>query len=76
MKVIEDEEDWESFYHKIVNIGKGAFGTVFKAKLIKDPSKLVAIKKLKLDNENEGIPSTTMREIAIMSYLDHPNVLK
>lgn len=70
------DEDWENNYHKIETIGKGTYGTVYKAKLIKDSSKVVAIKKLKLENETEGIPATTMREIAIINKIDHPNVLK
>jgi len=71
-----NDEDWEKLYQKVETIGKGTYGTVYKAKYIEDPSKFVAIKKLKLENEAEGIPATTLREIAIISKIDHPNVLK
>jgi serine/threonine protein kinase len=36
----------------------------------------VAIKKIKLEKEEEGMPSTAMREIAILKELNHPNVIK
>lgn len=35
----------------------------------------MALKKIRLENEDEGIPSTAMREIAILKELDHPNVV-
>ena len=73
---MNNDEGWYEMYQKIETIGKGTYGTVFKAKHSKDPNKIVAIKKLKLENETEGIPATTMREIAIINKIDHPNVLK
>ncbi len=73
---LNQEEDWDKQYQKLEVIGKGTYGTVYKACHKKDPLKLVAIKKLKLENESEGIPATTMREIAIIKKINHPNVLK
>lgn len=38
---------------------------------------MVALKKLKLDScEDEGVPSTTIREIAILQKLKHQNIVK
>ena len=34
------------------------------------------MKKIKIDENNEGIPSTALREISILKKLDHPNIVK
>jgi hypothetical protein len=36
----------------------------------------VALKKIKLESKEEGIPSTTIREIALLKDLSHPNIVK
>lgn len=35
----------------------------------------VALKKINLEIEDEGVPSTAMREIAILKELFHPNIV-
>ena len=37
---------------------------------------LVALKKIRLESEDEGIPSTAIREIALLKELQHPNIVK
>jgi cyclin-dependent kinase 12/13 len=37
---------------------------------------LVALKKVRLENEKEGFPITAVREIKILRQLDHVNVVK
>jgi cyclin-dependent kinase 2 len=37
--------------------------------------KQYAIKKTYIDNKNDGIPATTIREIGILIELDHPNIV-
>lgn len=34
------------------------------------------MKKIKLDDEDEGFPSTALREISALKELDHPNIIK
>ena len=34
------------------------------------------MKKTKIENYNDGIPSTTLREISILHELEHPNIVK
>ena len=55
-------------YEKIEKIGEGTYGYVYKAR---DTTNLeiVALKKIKLENEDEGVPSTAMREISILKEL-------
>ncbi len=36
---------------------------------------LVALKKIRLEGEDEGVPSTALREISLLKELQHPNVV-
>lgn len=36
---------------------------------------LIALKKVRLENEKEGFPITAVREIKILRQLNHPNVV-
>ena len=53
----------------------GTYGVVYKAKCI-DTGRLVAIKEVKQENLDEGIPQNTIREIAMLKELCHPNIVK
>lgn len=55
-------------------IGEGTYGQVYKAK-DKDTGELVALKKVRLDNEKEGFPITAIREIKILRQLVHQSVV-
>lgn len=70
MQVDNDSEK----YQKISKIGEGTYGIVYKAK-DKITNELVAIKSIRLDHEDEGIPSTAVREISILKQLQHPNIV-
>lgn len=35
----------------------------------------VALKKIRLEGEDEGVPSTALREISLLKELQHPNVV-
>ena len=56
-------------------MGEGAYGVVYKA-LDTVLDKHVALKKIKLETEEEGIPTTALREMTLLRHLDHPNVVK
>ena len=56
----------------VEKLGKGTYGTVYKA--IKKYN--YAIKKIKMDVDTKGIPSTALRVIAILKKIIHPNVIK
>ncbi|XP_066581529.1 cyclin-dependent kinase 2 isoform X2 [Prorops nasuta] len=60
---------------KIEKIGEGTYGVVYKAK-DKLTGKLVALKKIRLETESEGVPSTAIREISLLRNLTHPNIIQ
>ncbi|KAK6923397.1 Protein kinase domain, partial [Dillenia turbinata] len=52
------------------------FGSqVYMAREI-ETGEIVALKKIRMDNEREGFPITAIREIKILRKLHHPNVIK
>ncbi|XP_053570541.1 cyclin-dependent kinase 13 [Bombina bombina] len=55
-------------------IGEGTYGQVYKAK-DKDTGEMVALKKVRLDNEKEGFPITAIREIKILRQLTHQSII-
>ncbi|KAK7070195.1 P-TEFb-associated cyclin-dependent protein kinase Cdk9 [Halocaridina rubra] len=61
-------------YEKLAKIGQGTFGEVFKAR-DKRTGKVVALKKILMENEKEGFPITALREIRILKLLKHENVV-
>ena len=63
-----------SRYLKISKIDEGTYGVTYKAKDVQS-EKLVAIKKIKLNPETEGTPSTVIREIALMKELKNPYII-
>jgi serine/threonine protein kinase len=62
-------------YIRSEKIGEGTYGTVYKA-TIAGEGREVALKKIKLEGEDEGVPSTAIREIAVLLELRHPNIVK
>lgn len=36
---------------------------------------MVALKKIRLESEEEGVPSTAVREISLLKELQHPNIV-
>eukprot|EP00035_Acanthoeca_spectabilis_P021303 m.437497 g.437497 ORF g.437497 m.437497 type:complete len:293 (-) comp18117_c0_seq1:263-1141(-) len=62
-------------YMKVEKIGEGTYGTVYKANIRGTPD-FVALKKIKLEAEDEGVPSTAIREISLLKELHHPNVVR
>jgi len=64
-----------SSYQKLEKVGEGTYGVVYKAK-DRATGEIVALKKIRLESEDEGIPGTAIREIALLKELQHPNVVK
>jgi cyclin-dependent kinase len=47
-------------YEKIEKIGEGTYGVVYKARDL-NHNRIVALKKIRLEAEDEGVPSTEIR---------------
>ena len=62
-------------YLKIEKIGEGTYGVVYKAR-DKQTQDIIALKKIRLDAEDEGVPSTAIREISLLKELQHPNIVQ
>lgn len=55
-------------------VGEGTYGVVYKATCIAT-GETVALKKIRLEVEDEGVPSTALREISLLKELSHPNIV-
>ena len=62
-------------YEKLEQVGEGTYGVVHKARDI-DTGEIYALKAIRLESEDEGIPSTAIREIALLKELQHPNIVR
>jgi serine/threonine protein kinase len=56
-------------------LGEGTYGLVFKARNT-ETGEIVALKKIKLEKEDDGVPSTAIREISLLKGIKHPNVVE
>ncbi|XP_052196226.1 cyclin-dependent kinase C-1 [Diospyros lotus] len=76
---VEDLPSWGSrsvdCFEKLEQIGEGTYGQVYMAREIKT-GEIVALKKIRMDNEKEGFPITAIREIKILKKLHHENIIK
>jgi len=61
-------------FEKISKLGEGTYGIVFLMKNKKN-NELVALKKFRIDSEDEGVSSTALREISLLMSLRHPNIV-
>ncbi|XP_013392042.1 cyclin-dependent-like kinase 5 [Lingula anatina] len=62
-------------YEKLEKIGEGTYGTVFKAKN-RETCEIVALKRVRLDDDDEGVPSSALREICLLKELKHKNIVR
>ncbi|CAM0947435.1 unnamed protein product [Alopecurus aequalis] len=62
-------------YEKVEKIGEGTYGVVYKAK-DRYTNETIALKKIRLEQEDEGVPSTAIREISLLKEMQHRNIVR
>lgn len=66
-----------ALYQELSLIGNGAYGTVYKAKDL-NTGQVVALKKVRVPLTEDGLPTSTLREIATLKQLErfeHPHIV-
>lgn len=62
-------------YKVLEKLGEGAYGVVYKC-MERASKKIVALKKIRMEMDNQGLPASAIREISILNELKHPNIVK
>jgi serine/threonine protein kinase len=53
----------------------GTYGIVYKV-CHRPTSQIYALKKIRLEGEDDGVPATAIREISILKELRHQNIVQ
>jgi cell division cycle 2-like protein len=61
-------------FEKIAEIGDGTYGVVFKARDM-STGNIYALKKVKMEQEREGFPMTSLREVKLLMQCKHPHIV-
>lgn len=62
-------------YEKVEKIGEGTYGVVYKAR-VRETNEIIALKKIRMEQEDEGVPSTAIREISLLKEMQHANIVR
>ncbi|ANB15958.1 cyclin-dependent serine/threonine protein kinase CTK1 [Sugiyamaella lignohabitans] len=65
---------YESIYERVLQVGEGTYGKVYKT-TNRDTGLIVALKRLRMESEREGMPITAIREIKLLQSLRHENIV-
>ncbi|KAI3389678.1 hypothetical protein SNEBB_008936 [Seison nebaliae] len=76
---IDNSQNINNRYEKTTVIGRGAYGIVFKGIDLVSGHDVVALKQINIPMTEDGIPTSTIREIGYLKYLnryEHPNIVR
>ncbi|EGD77230.1 CMGC/CDK/CDK10 protein kinase [Salpingoeca rosetta] len=62
-------------FERLGRLGEGTYGIVYKAKDI-ETGAIVAVKRIKMKDEREGMPQTSLREVTTLKAMEHENVVQ
>ncbi|XP_072321900.1 cyclin-dependent kinase 10-like [Eucyclogobius newberryi] len=62
-------------FEKLNRIGEGTYGIVYRAR-DSASGEIVALKKVRMDKEKDGIPISSLREITVLLRLRHQNIVE
>ena len=63
-----------SEFEKLNRIGEGTYGVVYRAKDLKS-KEIVALKRMRMEREKDGLPICGVREISLLTALKHKNIV-
>ncbi|KAI9311046.1 kinase-like domain-containing protein [Dichotomocladium elegans] len=61
-------------FEKLNRVGEGTYGVVYRVK-DKKTRQVVALKKIRMERETDGMPISSLREISILKRMSHPNIV-
>ncbi|CAM8889956.1 unnamed protein product [Rhodiola kirilowii] len=62
-------------YEKLKMLGEGTYGVVYKAMNL-TTKEMCALKKIRFDEEDDGVPSSAIREISMLKEMKHNNIVR
>ena len=62
-------------FEKLNRVGEGTYGIVYRARDTKS-NEVVALKKMRMEREKDGIPVSGLREISILLGMEHENIVR
>ncbi|KAI3921829.1 hypothetical protein MKX01_005518 [Papaver californicum] len=72
----ENQKSAMDAFEKLEKVGEGTYGKVYRARE-KCTGKIVALKKTRLHEDEEGVPPTTLREVSLLRMLStDPHVVR
>ncbi|KAG0219250.1 Cyclin-dependent kinase 10 [Mortierella sp. GBA43] len=61
-------------FEKLNKVGEGTYGVVYRAR-DKRSNEIVALKRIRMERENDGLPISSLREIKLLKTLRHDNIV-
>jgi len=65
---VETPDELKATFEYVKRLGEGTYGVVYMARELSS-NETVAVKEIKIDHCDDGIPSTAIREIAVLQEL-------
>ncbi len=62
-------------FEKLNRVGEGTYGVVYRARDLKS-NKIVALKRVRMEEEKDGLPISSIREINILLSIRHKNIVE
>jgi cell division cycle 2-like len=74
LSMLDECRSVDKHYEKLNRISEGTYGVVYRAREMAS-GRICALKRVKLDNERDGFPLTSIREINVLLSLSHPSIV-
>ena len=64
-----------SEFEKMNRVGEGTYGVVYRARDTKT-GEIVALKRVRMDREKDGMPVSGLREVHVLLRCNHDNIVR